>query len=164
MISCSAQITYCEAQHVMFPPGKLVRLWIRDRTITRLVGIPDHVVWSLEQGSLFFESSLGCSFCVYDELMTPYDITATPSGGAQTGIQLDAQAPLITPEHIQTFLLSSTRHIYQRTWRNTSRQTVSLANLHAQDIDTVVIAQKSSIHPGEAITYFAVPKTALAQH
>ena len=160
--TCCAQVAYYDPQHIIFPPGKLVRLWIRDRAITHLIGIPEHVVWSLERGSLFFESSLGCSFCVYDEFLTPYDITASPQNTAKACVQLDARDPMIDSEHIRRFLLSDNTLLYQKTWRNTSCQSVPLAALHAQTPNIVVIARKHHIAPYSTLTYFAVPKTALA--
>lgn len=113
---------------------------------------------------MFFEAAMGCSFCVYDEFKTPYDITAAPQTTAKPCLQINAKDPFITPEHIQRFLLSNNKDHYKRSWRNASRHSVALDTLHKNERRVVVIAQKHHIAPLSTLTYFAVPKTALARY
>jgi len=146
---------------VAFAPMQLVRLHIADRSITKVIGMPDHFTWKLENGYLFFDASMGGTFCLIDEYKTPYDITAHPDKNGGSSIRIPALAPPLTHQDIARFLQSPHRWHYHHIYANTSSNALPMETLNMDPNNSVIIASNHLLHPGEITHYFIAPRVTI---
>ena len=100
---------------------------------------------------------MGCSFCLFDDFMTPYDVSAAPAQPhASSNIALHSRTPISAPSDIKTFLAQEESTVYKRVERNILPHALPLSSVQRAQPHHVIISLQAHIPPQHAFL-FSIP-------